>query len=57
MEDGRARFRAAEILREETAGVWLSGLPEEAEIIYVGQEFVDEGRSVNAVYQDWSPRG
>lgn len=57
VEDGRARFRAAEILREETGGVWLSGLPAEADIIYVGQEFVADGRAVNAVFKDWSPQG
>ena len=57
VEDGAALFRAAKILREETNGVWLAGLPPEADIIYVGQEFVADGRAVTPVYKDWSPQG
>lgn len=53
--DGRARFRPATILREEPRGLWLLGLPPEAEIIYVGQEFVSDGRAVSATRQPWSP--
>jgi multidrug efflux system membrane fusion protein len=57
VEDGRARFIAAGVLREERQGLWLSGLPEEAAIIYTGQEFVSDGRRVEAVYKDWRPQG
>ena len=55
VEDGRARFRPARILREEPRGLWLAGLPETVEIIYVGQEFVADGRAVDARRQPWSP--
>lgn len=54
VEDGRARFAPAEILREERGGVFVSGLPPEAAVIYVGQEFVSDGRAVNATFKPWS---
>jgi multidrug efflux system membrane fusion protein len=53
--DGKAKFRRVEILREEPRGLWLTGLPPEAEIIYVGQEFVSDGRAVAAKREPWSP--
>lgn len=52
--DDRAAFRSVEILREEPRGLWLTGLPPKAEIIYVGQEFVSEGRAVAAKREPWS---
>ncbi len=55
VDDGVAHFHRAQILREEPSGVWLAGLPDTAEIIYVGQEYVTEGRRVDATLQPWSP--
>ncbi len=55
VDDGIARFHRAEIMREEPQGVWLAGLPERSAIIYVGQEFVTEGRRVDATLQPWRP--
>ncbi|RMD49324.1 MAG: efflux RND transporter periplasmic adaptor subunit [Alphaproteobacteria bacterium] len=46
IEDGRARFHPVEVLRDAPNGVWVSGLPETADIIVVGQEFVTDGRRV-----------
>lgn len=54
VEDGKSRFMPARVLREEPQGVWLAGLPDEATIIYVGQEFVSDGRAVDVVLKDWS---
>ncbi|PKP67596.1 MAG: efflux RND transporter periplasmic adaptor subunit, partial [Alphaproteobacteria bacterium HGW-Alphaproteobacteria-8] len=41
--DGVARFAPVDILADGPEGVWLDGLPTEAEIIVVGQEFVADG--------------
>jgi multidrug efflux system membrane fusion protein len=49
-QDGRARFAPVEILADAPDGVWLSGLPEEADIIVVGQEFVADGSPVAPRY-------
>jgi multidrug efflux system membrane fusion protein len=46
--DGAARFVPVETLGEDPGGVWVAGLPERAEIIVVGQEFVGEGAAVAA---------
>jgi hypothetical protein len=35
--------------------VWLAGLPDEATVILVGQEFVTDGVAVTAVEQAVSP--
>lgn len=38
-----ARFQAVGLVRDTTAGVWVTGLPEVAEVIVVGQEYVSDG--------------
>jgi multidrug efflux system membrane fusion protein len=48
-EDGVARFRPVRVLRDEPGGVWVTGLPDRARLIVVGQEFVRDGRPVEAV--------
>ncbi|MGF1501589.1 MAG: efflux RND transporter periplasmic adaptor subunit [Paracoccaceae bacterium] len=42
----RARFVPVAILRDDPRGVWVSGLPETAEVIVVGQEFVRGGGAI-----------
>jgi multidrug efflux system membrane fusion protein len=49
--DERARFFTVEIIRDSTKGIWLSGLPDEVEVIVVGQEYVIDGRRVNVTYR------
>ena len=46
--DGSARFNPVAILRDVPDGVWISGLPAQADIIVVGQEFVRDGRKIAA---------
>lgn len=46
--DGATRFVAVNILRDEVDGVWVDGLPEQADIIVAGQEFVRDGRTIKA---------
>lgn len=43
---GVARFVPVAILRDTVEGVWLSGLPDVAEVIVVGQEYVSDGVAV-----------
>jgi len=47
-EEGRVAFHPVEIVRAQTDGVWVTGLPASARIITVGQGFVSEGEGVLA---------
>ena len=49
--DGTARFRPVDILRNDTEGVWVSGLGDRADVIVVGQEYVRDGIPVKATPQ------
>jgi multidrug efflux system membrane fusion protein len=55
-EDGAARFVPVAILRDEPSGVWLTGLPEKASIIIVGQEYVSDGRKIATTFTTWDPK-
>jgi multidrug efflux system membrane fusion protein len=48
-EGGRVIFHPIDIVEDSTAGMWVSGLPERATLITVGQEFVAVGGRVEAV--------
>ena len=50
--DGTALFVPVNLLRDTRAGVWLTGLPEVADVITVGQEFVIDGVAVTPVFED-----
>ena len=47
--EGRAQFHGVELLSASSEGVWISGLPDEALIISVGQGFVTDGQLVEPV--------
>ncbi|MBM4220826.1 MAG: efflux RND transporter periplasmic adaptor subunit, partial [Gammaproteobacteria bacterium] len=47
--DGRVSFHRVAIAQSGTNGVWISGLPDQANIIVVGQGYVSAGQSVKAV--------
>ena len=51
-EDSRVDFAAVTVLRDSRDGFWVSGLPDRAEVIVVGHEFVREGVRVEAVRRD-----
>ena len=53
-EDGRVRFHAVDIVREDAAGVWVSGLPAIATLITVGQELVVPGEHVEVDFEPTS---
>lgn len=43
VDGDRAKFMPVSILRDSPEGVWLSGLPDTAKVITVGQEYVIDG--------------
>ncbi|GAA6201195.1 efflux RND transporter periplasmic adaptor subunit [Aquicoccus sp. SU-CL01552] len=45
-------FQPVELLRDTVDGVWLGGLPEQADIIVVGQDFVTAGVQVAPSYRE-----
>ena len=49
VSDGVARFTPAQIIGDDAGGIWLAGLPEEIDVITVGQEYVKDGGKVKAV--------
>jgi len=50
--DQRVTFAPVTLLRDTPNGVWLTGLPDAAEVIIIGQEYVTEGVTVEPVYQE-----
>lgn len=52
VEEGIVRFVPVRMIRDTANGVWLSGLPEVADVITVGQEFVTDGVEVQVTYEE-----
>lgn len=50
-DDGKVEFVVADIALSTSDGVWLTGLPETATIITVGQGYVASGAIVSAVHE------
>lgn len=50
--DGVAKFAPVTILKDEPRGVWLDGLPEDADILVAGQEFVTDGAPLDVEYTE-----
>jgi multidrug efflux system membrane fusion protein len=46
-DDDTVAFNPVEIVRAQTDGIWVAGLPSKARIITVGQGFVAEGETVD----------
>ncbi|HMO08017.1 MAG TPA: efflux RND transporter periplasmic adaptor subunit, partial [Paracoccaceae bacterium] len=55
VDAGVAGFAPVQMLRDTTSGVWVTGLPDEAEIIVVGQEFVADGAAVAVTLREARP--
>lgn len=49
--DNKVIFHGIDILKAENTGIWITGLEEAAQIITVGQGFVDYGEEVTPVYK------
>lgn len=53
--DGQsAQFQPVTILRDSTQGVLVTGLPDRADIIIVGQEYVSDGTPLTVTFKDTS---
>lgn len=48
------RFLGISLIRDTAQGIWVSGLPEQADVIIVGQEYVIEGARVVPSFQELS---
>lgn len=51
-EDSRAQFSAVTLLRDTAEGVWVAGLPETANVITIGQEYVVDGVPVTPTFEE-----
>jgi membrane fusion protein, multidrug efflux system len=49
VQDGVVHFVAVKIVSDGPDGMWISGLPDHATVITVGQEFVNDGERVTPV--------
>ncbi len=47
--DERVAFHEVDVVRADADGVWVTGLPEDARIITIGQGFVNAGEPVRVV--------
>ncbi|PRY95418.1 multidrug efflux system membrane fusion protein [Hasllibacter halocynthiae] len=54
--DGITRFAPVEILRDERDGVWVTGLPDTAEVIVTGQEYVRDGVPIDVTFRQGAIR-
>jgi len=50
--DNTVRFVPVTLIRDTVKGVWVAGLPQEADVIVVGQEFVTDGVIVDPTYTE-----
>jgi multidrug efflux system membrane fusion protein len=53
--DGHAVFQPVQVLRDAPEGVWLAGLPEVADVVVVGQEYVTEATPLLVTYREAAP--
>lgn len=51
VQNGVARFAPVHIISDGPDGMWVAGLPQQSDVIVVGQEFVANGEHVKAVYE------
>jgi len=51
-QDSAALFVPVTLLRDTPSGVWLAGLPDQADVIIIGQEYVTDGVRVAASFQE-----
>jgi len=49
-----AKFMEITVIRDAAEGIWVTGLPETADVIVVGQEYVTDGSPIKVSYKDAS---
>ena len=52
IEENTVSFMPVTILRDTPNGIWLAGLPKEASVIVIGQEYVTDGVTVDPTYRE-----
>ena len=52
VENSVVRFVSVAMVADDKDGVWVAGLPDEATVITVGQDYVKDGEVVNAVPEE-----
>ncbi|WP_092887117.1 efflux RND transporter periplasmic adaptor subunit [Roseicitreum antarcticum] len=50
-DDDIVTFTTVQVIRDTANGVWVGGLPDEATVIVLGQEYVSEGVQVDVTYR------
>jgi membrane fusion protein, multidrug efflux system len=50
--DNIVQFMPVSLLRDDVDGIWVRGLPEQVDVIVVGQDFVVQGVRVNPTYRE-----
>ncbi|MDZ7709244.1 MAG: efflux RND transporter periplasmic adaptor subunit [Roseovarius sp.] len=50
--ENRVQFAPVTLLRDTPSGVWLTGMPDRADIIVIGQEYVRAGVRVDPTYRE-----
>ena len=50
--DKMALFQSITLLRDTAQGVWITGLPDQADVIVIGQEYVVDGVPVRASFKE-----
>ena len=50
--ESRALFAPITLLRDTPQGVWMTGLPDSADVIVIGQEYVTDGVPVRPAFQE-----
>lgn len=50
--DSTAQFQPVTVLRDTAAGIYITGLPDQVDVITVGQEFVTDGVSVAPSFEE-----
>ena len=50
--DNVVDFVPVSLLRDTADGAWITGLPDQADLIVVGQEYVVEGVQVDPTFRD-----
>ncbi|MDG1335906.1 MAG: efflux RND transporter periplasmic adaptor subunit [Tateyamaria sp.] len=51
-DDGVVAFLPTSVLRDTAQGMWLTGLPDEIDVIVIGQEFVTQGVKVDPTFEE-----
>ncbi len=51
-DDGIAHFVPVTLIRDDPQGVWVEGLADRAEVIVVGQEFIQDGTPIRVSYRE-----